>query len=494
MADLVLGVDASTTAVKAVAFDRYGKPHAEARATYPLHRPAAGHFEQDAPDWWAAFCDATGAVATAIGAERIAALAIGVQRETFVLLDRDGTPTHPAILWLDERARAEVSELSDLFSRETLRQITGKPPDPTPALYALRWLRKHRPETLACANVLLDVHGYLTLRLTGKATTALPAADPLGLVDLGTGTFHPDLVAAAGLGPAAMPRLCAAGTQMGTVSAEAAQAAGLSVGTPLFAGGGDGQITGLGLGAIQGDDAYLSIGSGIVTGMLVPDYRTDDAFRTLASPTGNGFMVETVIRSGMQLIEWVCATTGQSIEQLENEAAKLPPGSDGLLCLPYFAGAMNPHWDDAARGTYLGLSLSHTPAHLFRAAMEGLAFEQALATAAMETSLGVRAEHFIACGGGLKSKILPPVLAAVLGRPIAVSPVQEGVALGSAILAATGTGWFHDIDAAVSEMVEPPETVHRPDPTLEAQYAPLSKIYADFYQSLAPLQARLNAV
>src|SRR3954470_1301079 len=190
MQDVVIGIDASTTAVKAIAFDKAGRELFQARAAYPLATPSPGHFEQDAEDWWQALVGALARVAGEVGSARIAALAIAHQRERFTLIDADGAPLIPAILWLDERARAEVARLSAMFGREVIRDWTGKPPDPTPALYAVAWLAAHRPETLEAAAALVDVDGFLIHRLTGRLVTSTASADPLGLLATAAGEWH----------------------------------------------------------------------------------------------------------------------------------------------------------------------------------------------------------------------------------------------------------------------------------------------------------------
>src|SRR5829696_7267251 len=134
--DVVLGIDASTTAVKAIAFTRDGRELFQARAAYPLSNPLPGHFEQDPEDWWRALLAALRQVSDQVGAERIAAISIAHQRETFTLLDEEGRAVIPAILWLDERARPQVRRLSSILGREAIRDWSGKPPDPTPALYS----------------------------------------------------------------------------------------------------------------------------------------------------------------------------------------------------------------------------------------------------------------------------------------------------------------------------------------------------------------------
>ncbi len=499
MADLVLGVDASTTAVKVIAFDRSGRPHAQARADYPMATPQPGWFEQDSDDWWRALCSAVKIVADAVGRDRIAAISIGHQRETFVLVDADGKALYPAITWLDERARPQVAALSDKLGREHIRDISGKPPDPTPSLYSLIWLREHRPDTIDQARAVLDVQGVLLHHLTGRLATGTASADPLGIVDVRAGQWAGDLVAATGLTAAQLPDLIAPGASAGKLTNSAADACGLLPGTEIIAAGGDGQMAGLGVGAITPDTAYLSLGTGIVSGMYAQQYTTSDAYRTLTSPTGEGFMMETVLRSGMQLVDWMTRLTsgkgtvsGADLDGLEKAARDIDPGSGGLMLMPYWAGVMNPYWDETARGVVLGASLEHRAPHFFRAALEGIAFEQAVATDAMEASIGRKAKRFIVSGGGAKSELLLQIMAAVLERPLALTPVTEAVAAGAGILAAIGAGWFGSAGDAAAAMVPQPERVIEPDPALVEVYRPNVAVYRDIYHATRDIQARLG--
>jgi xylulokinase len=493
--DLVIGVDASTTAVKAIAFDISGHELVQSRKPYPLSTPEPGHCEQDAEDWWTALTAALSAVAEAVGPERIAALAIAHQRETFTLIDAGGRPLIPAILWLDERARPQVARLSQKLGRENIRDWSGKPPDPTPALYAVAWLAEHRPETLRDAAAIVDVHGFLVHRLTGRLVTSTASADPLGLLDLATGTWHPGLVEAASLKPSQLPELVPPGAVAGGLTDAAAKLTGLPSGLPIIAGGGDGQAMGLGMGVFAEGRAYLSLGSGVVGGTYASALRTSDAFRSLVAPSGKGFMLETVLRSGMQLVDWIVRTTGSaSAATLEKPAAAIPPGSDGLLVLPYWSGVMSPYWDEAARGAIVGLSLDHTPAHLFRAVLEGIAFEQAIATDAMEAAIGAKLSPVTAAGGGTNSALLMEIMATVLERPLSVSPVNEAAALGAAMLGATAAGWFANADEASAAMVAPATRVVEPVPSLASAYRARKDIYRDLYRATRDVHARLAAL
>ncbi|MDG4855764.1 MULTISPECIES: FGGY family carbohydrate kinase [unclassified Mesorhizobium] len=494
MGDVVIGIDASTTAVKAIAFARDGSELFQARETYPLSNPAPGHFEQDAEHWWAALLSALQQVAKAIDASRVKAIAIAHQRESFTLIDNAGKPLIPAILWLDERARRQVARLSEELGREAIRDWSGKPPDPTPALYALAWLVEHRPQALAEAASVVDVHAFFVHRLTGRLVTSTASADPLGLLDIAHGVWHPRLVEAAGLRPEQLPELAAPGEVCGTLSESVAAAIGLKAGAPVIAGAGDGQAMGLGMGVYGPGKSYLSLGSGVVSGNYSGTVTTSDAFRTLVSPTCSGFMLETVLRSGMQLVDWIVRTTGApSAAVLERAAKEVAPGSDGLLVMPYWAGVMSPYWDGSARGAIVGLSLDHEPKHLFRAVLEGIALEQAIATEAMEEQTG-KADTMIAAGGGTNCALLMEIMASVLERPLFVSPVNEAAALGAAMLAASAIGWFASPEEAAKAMAARPARQVDPVEALVPTYRARKEVYRDLYHATRDIHTRLGAI
>jgi xylulokinase len=492
MRDVVVGIDASTTAVKAIGFSRDGSELFQARSAYSLSNPRPGHFEQDPEDWWRALSDALRQVAEALGPERIVALAIAHQRESFTLLDAEGRALIPAILWLDERSRRQVDDLSARLGRERIRDWSGKPPDPTPALYALAWLSEHRPEVLRRAAAVVDTGGFLIHRLTGRLVTSLASADPLGLLDIAGGRWHADLVAASGLQPGQLPGLVRPGEIVGEIGGDVAAAMSLSPRTLVVAGAGDGQAMGLGMGISAPGRTYLSLGSGVVSGAYSETVVTSDAFRTLVSPSGFGYMLETVLRSGMQLVDWIVRLTASpSAAALEASAREVAPGSEGMLVLPYWSGVMSPHWDGAARGAILGLSLDHSPAALLRAVMEGIALEQGVATDAMEDVTGFHGSPMVAAGGGTNSRLLTQILASVLERPIEISPVQEAAALGAAMLAGTAAGWFASAEEACSAMAVP--ALRRIDPVKELvdAYRLRKPIYRDLYGASREIHRRL---
>ncbi|MER8485746.1 FGGY-family carbohydrate kinase, partial [Mesorhizobium sp. M1322] len=260
-------------------------------------------------------------------------------------------------------------------------------------------------------------------------------------------------------------------------------------------GAGHGQAMGLGMGVYGEGKSYLSLGSGVVSGCYSRGITTSDAFRTLVSPTGSGFMLETVLRSGMQLVDWIVRTTGSpSAAALEKAAVDVSAGSEGLLVMPYWAGVMSPYWDGAARGAIVGLSLDHEPKHLFRAVLEGIAFEQAIASEAMETQAGGKPAVMIAAGGGTNCALLMRIMASVLERRLSVSPVNEAAALGAAMLAASAIGWFASPETAAEAMAAPPTRHVEPVDGLVSGYRARRAIYRDLYRATRDIHVRLGDV
>ena len=255
--DLVIGIDCSTTASKAVVWDKTGRALATGRRGYGLNHVRSGWVEQNAPDWWEATAAALKDAVAEVGGNRIAAIAITHQRETFACLNQQGEPIRPAITWMDIRATAEVDE----FGTEDVHRITGKPPNPTPAWYKLLWLRKHEPETIARTAHVVDVAGYLVQKLTGEWATSWACADPLGLVDLQRFDYDDGLLARAGLTRNVVSKLLPPGAVAGGLKPAVATAIGLPAGLPVVVGAGDGQSAGLGCNVTKPGRAYLNLGT-----------------------------------------------------------------------------------------------------------------------------------------------------------------------------------------------------------------------------------------
>lgn len=165
--DLVIGVDSSTTACKGIAWDRQGRAVAEGRANFDLISPNPNWYEQRAEDWWEALCKVLRAITSQVSADRIAALCITHQRESFVPVDEAAKPLRNAILWLDNRAVGQLDTLDKRIGSDTIQELTGKGPSTTQSLPKLVWLHEMEPEIAQRAYKFMDVHAFLVQRLTG---------------------------------------------------------------------------------------------------------------------------------------------------------------------------------------------------------------------------------------------------------------------------------------------------------------------------------------
>ena len=483
--EVVIGLDSSTQSAKAVAWMRTGQAAAQAHAPIAMETPRPGWVEQDPESWWSAACTALREVTQAVPATRIAGLAVSNQRETVAFLDAQGAAVRPAIVWLDERAREELPRVAGSLGARELHAITGKPVDITPVLYRLSWLRRHAPEALAATAKIVDVHGFLTAKLTGRAVASWTSADPFGVLDINSKEWSAPILEHLGLRAGQFAELEPPGAMVGRVTGAAGAATGLAAGTPVFAAGGDGQCAGLGVDAVRPGVVYLNLGTALITGAWSPTPRIGRFWRTMISPTGEGYFLEGCQRAGAFFLNWLIdAFAGGRddpgvFDRLEAQAARVPIGSQGVTVCPYLTGCMDPHWDPRARAGFHGLAPSHGIGHLYRASLEAMTLESARCVAAMEED-GLEPRRILAVGGGANSRLWARMFADATGLALTISKSLEASALGAGVTAAVGAGWFRSFDEAAAAMSGEGETV-APDPATRAAWAALSKRQAAAY-------------
>ena len=499
---LVIGLDSSTQSTKAIAWNKAGELVAEGRADIPMCNPEIGHFEQDPHDWWQSCLTALKQCIDNLHGEQynIHGLAISNQRETLGFIGDDHEPSHPAMVWLDERSRQEIVDFSASFGAENIHRITGRAPDLTPALYRFIWLRNHNLEAWNNTRYFVDVQSYLVRNLCGgDYRNGWISADPMGIVDMQSRCWSTEILDAIELDESKLPTMHPPGTRLGTILPEVAKLTGLPLETQVFAAGGDGQCAGLGTNCTVPDRAYVNLGTAVVSGIWSPEYRYNTSWRTELAAQGNGYIYENCLRSGAFLMNWFVdqfvahgKASSADFERLEKAASDIPIGSEGLLVQPYFSGAMDPHWDSLARGVFLGLCPSHTEAHVYRALMESITLDQVMRTMDMEQSVGYPITHFVAIGGGANSPLWRQMLADASGKPVQISPTVEASALGAGMIAAYGAGWFNSIEEAAEGMSGETTSV-LPDMNRTERYKKLLSIYRRIYKATAEINHDLVA-
>jgi len=494
-ANLVIGIDCSTTSCKAIAWNPHGKKVAEGRAKIKTYTPKPLWYEQSADSWWKATVKALQQVLQQVNQKQILGLCISAQRETFVPVDKCNKPIRNAILWMDERAEKQLQYLENSFGREQFHKLTGKYLSGNLSIAKIVWIQKNEPEVFFKTSKFLDVHAYLVYQLTDQLCTSWGCADPMGLFDMTQNNWALELLKCFDLKQCQFPDAVQPGQVIGNITPRASKECGLPNGLPIVSGIGDGQSAGLGSKIISNDNAYISLGTSIVSGYYALKYQTSKNFRTMYGGIENTFIFETVILGGAFTISWllekVLQADGKNLknyqcdeEYLEKEARKVPAGAQGLLIFPYWNSAMNPYWDPKASGMMIGLRGVHGVGHMYRAILEGIAFEQKLQSNHVENELKRNINSYVVGGGGAKSDLWCQIIADIIGKPVQRTIEKEVSSLGVAILAASAIGIYDDARAASKSMVQFSEELFLPDEKRKQYY---SKLFESVYRDVFPI-------
>jgi xylulokinase len=487
---LILGIDVSTTATKAVLVDEAGAVIGIGTVEYGFDIPHPLWSEQDPALWWDGAVGAIRSVLDSTGVDGGAIAAIGLtgQMHGAVLLDAADRVLRPAILWNDQRTAAECDLIREAVGPERLIELTGN--DAVTGLTApkLVWVREHEPETWArVAHVLLP-KDHVRLGLTGEH--ALDKADGAGtlLFDLAARDWSPEILDALRIPPAWLPPTHEGPAVTGAVTAGAAAATGLRAGTPVVAGGGDQSANGVGVGAVAPGTVALSLGtSGVVfAATAAPLFDPRGRVHAFCHAVPDRWHLMSVMLSAAGSLRWLRDTLapGVAFDALVATADDVPAGSAGAWFLPYLAGERSPHPDPLARGAFVGLTLAHGRRHLVRAVLEGVAFGlrdglDLMVAAGMPAPSQVRAS-----GGGIASPLWRQILADVLEAEIATVTTTEGAAYGAAILATVAAGWVPTVDHAVAAFVRA-TPVASPGPDAAA-YRDAHATFRELYPALVP--------
>lgn len=505
--EYLLGVDAGTSSTRAAVYSAVGELLGEGRGFHSVQRPRFGYAEQDAEDWWRAFCEAVRQAleSSGVAPKRLAAVAITHQRNTFCLLDARQQPVRPAILWLDMRARAQIDRVSRELGMQRVYQQTGFPPSPV-SLYKVLWVAEEEPEIWKRTDRVCLVPDYLIMRLAGELVTASGSASQTGCLNIAAPThWAADLLEDLGIPLAKwVPQILPGMTVAARVSREGALASGLSEGLPIVLAAGDQNVGTLGAGVVREGMAGINGGTSCtletISSKLILDSQL--SYFLEVSPLPDTYLPETAIMSGGgALMDWFSRNLlgggiapSKSVEEIYRDIAKTPPGSEGLLLVPYLAGAMGPYWDPYARGFLFGLTLDHQQGHVARALVEGLALESRRQLASLELGLGTHIQEVRMYGGSARSETWNSIFADVLGVPVVTTDTCETGALGAAICAAVGVGIYPDGQRAVKAMVRP-KTYFQPDAERHHIYSRLfNEVYAELYERVQELSGRVGAI
>jgi len=487
---LLLGVDVGTSAIKTVLYDLHGVEQFSARRAIHMATPHPGWAEQDAGALWQALLAVlheTGAAAQVRG--QVAALALATQAGSVVPVDDAGAPLAPLITWFDTRAQSIVDGWNQDRSAAHIRQISGWHPHPGLPLATIAWMTRHTAHAMRRASRLLDVHGYLLQRLTGKAIIDFSGAAEMLLLDRTTAAWSDELCALAGIRCDQLPTLAPAGTLAATLLPSVAAATGLPADLPIIVGGQDQCCAALGMGVTAPGEIMLASGTAWVLTALTPDLPVEQVPVNMEI----NFHIAPGLHTVSQLLggfgavsEWwmrvLWPGDGDRYTAWEVALAQSDPGAHGLRFAPMGGSAQS----GSGRGGFVGLRLDHTRGDMVRALCEGIACEVRWA---LDTLAGARmpARRIYMSGGATLSAQWPRLIADVTGVPVQSPRAANWPARGAAVLAGVGAGALAGDLIKASERWRIPMAESVPNPALLPRYA---DTYADYRAVVALLRDR----
>jgi len=492
----VIGIDLGTSAVKALLLDRSGTVVAEASRAYPLCHEHSGWSEQRPEDWTDGTIAAIKELVETSGvtAETIEGLSFSGQMHGLVLLNEQGAPVRPAILWNDTRTSAECREIADQLG-ERLLQITRNPALEGFTLPKILWVRKHEPEQFAQASIFLLPKDYVRYCLTGELHMDYSDAAGTLLLDVPGKSWSQEVLNTFDLAASFCPPLVESHALVGTLLPEQAARCGLSAATKVFAGGADNACGAIGAGILQEGLTMCSIGTSGVILSYEPDSSHDFEGKVHFFNHGQEkafYSMGVTLAAGYSLSWFKQAfAQGESYDELLAGVGELPPGANGLLFTPYLVGERTPHADALIRGSFIGIDGSHGRTHFARAVMEGITFSLH-ETVDMFRAAGKTVSTIISIGGGAQNPVWLQMQADIFGSDVVALENEQGPGLGAAMLAAYGCGWFDSLQSCAEAFVKHAK-VYRPNPVAEAEYAGLFRIYQQVYGQTRQLNESLQA-
>lgn len=505
----LMGIDVGTTGTRAVIVEPNG--HVKGAATgehQPMRMPRPGWAEQDPEDWWQA---AIRAVRTALdtaglsGAD-IAAIGLSGQMHGVTLLDKSNAVLHPALIWCDQRSQEQCDWITRRVGAQRLIELALNPALTGFSAPKLLWIRDHEPRVYERAAHFLLPKDFVRLRLTGEFATDVSDASGTLLFDVAHRRWSKEILAELSIDPGLLPRAEESPEITGEITRQTAQLTGLKAGTPVVAGGGDQASSAVGNGIVLPGLTSATLGtSGVIFSYTdAPKLDPGGRIHTFCHAVPGKWHVMGVTQGAGLSLRWFRdqlspVETGQAgqggadaYDLIVRQAEQIPPGSDGLLFLPYLMGERTPHLDPGARGMWFGLTAAHTRGHLIRSILEGVAFSLRDSLEIFR-ELTIPVEQIRASGGGSRSPLWRQIQADIYGKEVVTLTESEGSALGAALLAGVAAKAYGSVEESADAAIHVREHV-APDPRRSAVYEHLYQVYRSLYPATRDLAHRLAEI
>ena len=491
-----IGIDLGSSRVKLLALDENGECLGVTMASYATESRKPGYAEQNPDRWWDAVRLAMSELLSrpAMRGASVEALGLTGQMHGAVFLDETLVHTRQALIWSDARAEAETSEIEARIPRDELVARTGNRSNVSFTAPKIMWVSRNEPDVMARTRWIVQPKDALRARLTGEVAGDVSDASATLLFDLRARTWSDEICGRLEIDRSKLAPLHESEAIAGSLREDAARALGLQAGITVAVGGADAPAAALGLGLAREEDAngtvLISLGTGgqVLAPVARPKVDPEGRLHGLCHVVPGQWCVMAAILSAAASLDWVVRLLHpddpNGARELLAAAAKVPAGSDGLLFLPYLRGERTPHFDPAARGALIGLRITHGPAEVTRAVLEGVALALAEGLDLMR-DLGVEPKAGVIAGGGV-NRLWQQIIADVLDMPVTLGATEHASARGAALLGAVAAGIVPSSTQGTLPL--PADTrVMEPDPARVELYKQMAGPYRELYGRLPKL-------
>ncbi|GFZ78731.1 xylulokinase [Paenibacillus marchantiophytorum] len=492
----ILAFDLGTSAVKCLLMNEKGSVlhvHAE---RYPSYSPSLGWMEQQPENWLNAAVLAANTCMNQANCRDISVISLSGHMSALVLVDHEGVPLLPCITLSDTRSRHQSERLRQQMQQQIF-ELTGNPVIDAFLAPKLLWVKETFPDLYDRAHLFLFPKDYLRYRLTGQFGTDITDAGNSLFFDPVHNNWDFHMADSLGIRRSLLPRIFRSFEIAGKLTKSMADQLQLQEGIPVAAGGADMATSALGTGTLNCGDVALTIGTSATLISAIPAIHPTGFNKVTFHPhvlPNTMYALGSHFSGGLSL-NWFSEVFGQSIsysflKSLGQAAEKVPPGSHGVLYLPFLVGSGSPRFQPHMRGTFLGISSSTDRATLFRAVLEGISFNLKETLSLLERMNQPPSTIRIG-GGGINIGIWPSILASIFGYPVQVLKHSDASALGAALLGGYAIGIFNDLYLSSMQLAET-STIIKPDPQANQEYEHIYAKYLDFYSSLEPLYQKYS--
>ena len=493
--DVFIGIDTSTTSTKAIVINEKGKILGVSSSEYTFETPFPLWIEQKPDLWWRATKESVQDSISKAGIQPSQVRGIGLtgQMHGLVILDEKGKVIRPAILWNDQRTQKQCEKIRSVIGKREFIRITGNDALTGFTAPKILWVKEEEPKIYARIKHVLLPKDYLRYKLTGEFAVDRAGGAGTVLFDLAQRDWSQDVIRALDLNPEWFPPTFE-GTQVtGKLTKNAAEEIGLIKGIPVFGGGGDQAAAAVGTGAVEEGIVSISLGtSGVVFAATnSPFIEPEGRLHAFCHAVPGKWHLMGVMLSAAGSLRWFRDTFKKDLnfDELVIGARDIPPGSEGLLFMPYLTGERTPYPDPLARAGFIGITIRHTFEHFTRAVLEGVAFGLRDSFELMKNVGLKEITQVRVTGGGVKSSIWRQIIADILNVEIVTVSSEEGAAFGAALLAATGAGVYKSVGQACQSTIKITENI-APGPANKIY----EKIYSEFRTLYPSLKGTFNRI